>query len=314
MKALHNVNRGELVLGSVVFAGMLLVAFLGTKTDAVATDTFATSDFRSGGYAAFYTLLQREGVIVVPFEKRPAELDASIDTLIVAYPPAGAVPDARLAPDRAALKQWVSAGGRILAFGTSDPLAAIVAPKNAVTAPATIAPLAPVTKHVGQGAIVTAGDPRRFDNAHLGTGDDARAAYALGRPRHPGGVVAFDETLHGTLVDRTWWNVLDAPERVALGGIVLALLIALAGGALRLGPAVALRLAREPASDEFIAAIAALYRRSGARHAAIALLAHGARHVTGEAATQLRLLADLPSPSDRDLIAGARLARTIREG
>ena len=55
---------------------------------------------------------------------------------------------------------------------------------------------------------------------------------------------------------------MSVPVRVALAGAVLTILIALAGGALRLGPPVSLRAAREPASDEFIAAVAALYRRA----------------------------------------------------
>jgi len=44
------------------------------------------------------------------------------------------------------------------------------------------------------------------------------------------------------------------------------------------------------------------------------MLAAGARHATGETATRLRLLAERPTPDDRDLIAAAVLARTLREG
>jgi hypothetical protein len=312
--ALRRLRRGELLLGVLVFSALVAVAILGTKNDETATDTYSTSDFRSGGYAAFFTLLQREGVAVVPFEQRPAELDASVDTLIVAYPPGGAATDARLAPDRAALRRWVRAGGRLIALGTADPLAAIAPRTSAASLPPGVGAHALRTSHVGRGQVVIAGDPRRFDNARLANAGNARAAYALAQPRRPGGIVAFDETLHGTLIDRTWWQAMDAPQRVALGGIVLAILVALAGGALRLGPAVTLRAAREPASDEFVAAIAALYARSNARRAAIVLLAHGAQRATGEAATQLRALAERQTPTDRDLIASARLARIIREG
>ena len=75
-----------------------------------------------------------------------------------------------------------------------------------------------------------------------------------------------------------------------------------------------MRETREPASDEFVAATASLYERSRARHAALALLAHGARNANDAAAMQLRELAEREAPDDRDVIAGARLARISREG
>jgi hypothetical protein len=165
----------------------------------------------------------------------------------------------------------------------------------------------------GRGEIDAVSDPHPFDNALIAQADNARLAFALARPRG-GGAVAFDETLHGALIERRWWQAIDLPERVALAGIALAVLLALAGSALRLGPGIALREAREPASDEFIAAVAALYERNRARRAAIALLAAGAHAASGAAADELRRLAERQSPSDRDLIASAALARTIREG
>ena len=75
------------------------------------------TDYRSGGYAAFFSLMQREGIAVETFERRPAELDRRIDTLIVAYPPSGIDREARLEPDLAALRLWVSAGGRLVSLG-----------------------------------------------------------------------------------------------------------------------------------------------------------------------------------------------------
>ena len=72
-----------------------------------------------------------------------------------------------------------------------------------------------------------------------------------------------------------------------------------------------LRATREPASDEFIAAVAALYRRAHARRAAIALLANDAGGPS-ETAVQLRLLRERQSPSDADLIRSAALAHALR--
>jgi hypothetical protein len=162
--------------------------------------------------------------------------------------------------------------------------------------------------------VVVIADPHPFDNALIARADNARLAYALAKPRRAGGIVAFDEALHGALVDRRWWDVIGIPQRVALGGIALAVLAALIGSMLRLGPAVTLRVAREPASDEFVAAVAALYERTKSRRAAIALLAGGVRGASGDAVTQLQLLAERQTPTDRDLLTSAALARTIREG
>jgi len=47
-------------------------------------DTFSSFDAHSGGYRAWYELLGREGMHVERFEQRPAFLDSSVGTLIVA--------------------------------------------------------------------------------------------------------------------------------------------------------------------------------------------------------------------------------------
>jgi hypothetical protein len=57
-----------------------------------------------------------------------------------------------------------------------------------------------------------------------------------------------------------------------------------------------------------------LYARSGACRAALEMLAAGARNASGDPARELRLLAERQAPVERDLIAGAALARTIRAG
>ena len=302
MPILRGVRANDLVLAVLVLAGLALVALLKSTPPDAGLDTFASTDYRSGGYAAWYLLLEREGAAVERFERRPADLDPAIDTLIAAYPALPALENARRPADRGALAQWVHDGGRLIVLGADDPFAGDGPRLRALNTP------------YGRGEITSIRDPREFDNASITSGDNARLAFALARPRTAGGIVAFDEALHGTIVDRRWWDVIGVPQRVALGGIALAVLIALIGGALRLGPAVTLRAAREPASDEFVAAVAALYQRSGARRAALQLLAAGAHAASSDAARELRLLAERQTPNDRDLIAGAALARSIREG
>ena len=347
-----NLRASDLLLAVAVLAGMVLVAVLG-RTSGGGSDTFAASDFRSGGYAAWFTLLQREGITTQSFEHRPAELDARIATLIAATPVVPSDTGSRSAADQAALAGWVFAGGRLVAIGDGDAFqsagsqAAGVRPKMlTVRRPRgpLRGPLAIGIAHLaglsgdrfassrrdiallvdGGGAIVVrvpygrgeidyVGDAQPFANRWIAHADNARLAYALAQSGARG-AVAFDETLHGVLIERGWWQAIDVPERVALAGIALAMLIALAGSTLRLGPALVLREVREPASDEFIAAVAALYQRNGARRAAIALLAAGAQSAHGPAADELRRLAERQSPHDRDLIASAALARAIREG
>jgi hypothetical protein len=302
MRALRGIRATDVVLAALVLAGVVLTAFLQAAPQAAASDTFASTDYRSGGYAAWYELLRREGIAVERFEQRPADLDAAVDTLIAASPLVASGTAVRGPADRDALARWVYGGGRLIALGADDPLGGSGPRLRGLSTP------------YGRGEIVAVRDPHPFDNALLARAGNARLAYALAKPRRAGGIVAFDEALHGTLVDRRWWNVLAPAQRVALGGIALAVLAALAGSALRLGPAVRLRVEREPASDEFVAAVAALYERTKSRRAALALLAHGARNAGGEAGTRLRLLAERAAPTDRDLIAGAVLARSIREG
>jgi Domain of unknown function (DUF4350) len=347
-------HQGDAIRAALAVAGLTLVAVLTKPPAEPALDTYSVNDVRSGGYAAWEELLQREDVAVESFAGRPVELDGTIDTLIDAYGVAPLPDEVRLNADTRALAAWVRRGGRLVLLGrnaataaqeatllnrpaerragvSGDPLRAR-AFGGAVEALATFSPerfarsnpssrartlLADrggaliVRVPLGRGAIVYVSDPRLFDNAALARDDNARLAYLLARPRQPGRITAFDEALHGALLERGWLGTLTVPVRVALAGSVLTILIALAGGALRLGPPVTLRAPREPASDEFIAAVAALYRRANARRDAIAILAGGADG-PGETAVQLRMLRERQTPSDADLIRSAALAHALR--
>jgi hypothetical protein len=347
-------RRGDAIRAALAVAGLTLVAILTKPPAQPALDTYSVTDARSGGYAAWEELLQREGVAVERFQGRPIELDGTIDTLIDAYGVAPLPDDLRLNADTRALAAWVRRGGRLVLLGRNASTAAqeetllkrpgerpaplAGGPLRARAFGGTVEALATFSRErfvrgntpsrtrtlladrggalivrvpLGRGAIVYVSDPRLFANAALARDDNARLAYLLARPRGPGRITAFDEALHGALVARGWLGTLSVPVRVALAGAVLTILIALAGGALRLGPPVALRVLREPASDEFIAAVAALYRRANARRDAIALLA-GAADGPSATAVQLRLLRERRTPSDADLIQSAALAQALR--
>lgn len=174
----------------------------------------------------------------------------------------------------------------------------------------------------GRGTVLSIASAAVFENGALDRIDDARLAYLAGRPTKPFGVTAFDEAVRGVIAGRAWYRALDAPELVALSLAVLAGLLWLAYGIIPLGPAVRLTPPREPTSEEFLDAVAALYGRARAReHARDALIADARRAIdraprTGENADLARridALATAPVSDDAALLAVAQLARTARE-
>lgn len=173
----------------------------------------------------------------------------------------------------------------------------------------------------GRGEVIGISSAAFFENRALGRADDARLAFLAARPGH-GGAVAFDEAVRGDLVEKPWYRALDAPVLVALAVGALAGVLWLLYGIVPLGPPVRLRAAREPTSEEFVGAVAALYERARARdHARDALLADARRSLehaprTAEnAALAARVAAAATEPlaNDAALVALAQLARTARE-
>lgn len=164
---------------------------------------------------------------------------------------------------------------------------------------------------LGRGEIIAVSDTLPFTNANLALADNARLAYLLARPRRPGAIVAFDDGIHGALIDRPWYRALPIPLRVtlAIGGV--ALLLGLIGGSLRSGPAVRLEPPREPGSAEFVAAFAALHERIAARGEARDVLVQGTDAGDG----MRRFAAELAAPvrTDADLLARARRVYAIRK-
>ena len=174
----------------------------------------------------------------------------------------------------------------------------------------------------GRGEVIGVASAEPFENRALGTAGDARLAYLVGRPRAPGGVVAFDEAVRGDIVEKPWYRALTVPELVALAFAALAGLLWIAYGIVPLGPPVRLRAPREPTSEEFVDAVAALYQRARARdHAAEALLADARLALDRSAQTQenatlgQRIAAAVTEPltTDAALVGVAQLARTARE-
>jgi len=174
----------------------------------------------------------------------------------------------------------------------------------------------------GRGTVLSIASAAAFENGALSRIDDARLAYLAGRPSTPRGITAFDEAVRGNIVERPWYRALDAPELTALAIVALAGLLWLAYGIVPLGPAVRLTPPREPTSEEFLDAVAALYGRARARdHARDALIAEARRAVERAPsipenialARRIDALAAEPVRDDAALLAVAQLARTARE-
>jgi hypothetical protein len=177
-----------------------------------------------------------------------------------------------------------------------------------------------VRYRVGRGEVIGIATGTLFENRALGRGDAARLAFLAARPGH-GGVVAFDEAVRGDVVEKAWYRALDSAELVALAVAALAGVLWLLYGIIPLGPAVRLRQAREPTSEEFVDAVAALYERARARdHARDALVADARRRLelaprTAEntaLAKRVAAAATEPLANDAALIALAQLSRTAR--
>jgi len=84
-------------------------------------DSYSSHDTASGGYRAWYEMLQREKIGIERFEQRPAFLSGSLDTLIwaepIEYDPRQT---SNSKADVRALEDWVKAGGRFIYLGHDE--------------------------------------------------------------------------------------------------------------------------------------------------------------------------------------------------
>ena len=88
---------------------------------AVNVDTYSSYDAASGGYRAWYEVLQREGVRLERFERPLGFLDSRIDTLVWAEPSPGAASAGGASQGEiGALEAWVKAGGNLVYLGFDD--------------------------------------------------------------------------------------------------------------------------------------------------------------------------------------------------
>lgn len=341
IEALRRAPRLE--LGIVVLA-IAILTFAGVEREwakqraIVEPDSYSTHDSTSGGYRAWFEMLQREGVRVERFELRPVFLDRSIHTLIWADPlPFDPRQEFPTDNDLHALESWIREGGRLVYLGHDDAAAdagTLKLPHSKKPAggaqPYVAAQFAAagverfpavtnlrwasgkrttlladsrgalvVSYPYGKGEIVAAIDEPSFTNANIAKPDRARLAYALARPE-PGATVAFNESVHGFLTPEHWWAVVPRPFAIAIWCSLGVLLFAFAGAALRLGPPV-LPQSRDPNSAAFLDALAALFERGGAVRKSL---------LDAAASTKRAIAKALGLPDD---IASEKLAAEIEE-
>jgi hypothetical protein len=333
--ALRRLPLVEIVL---VVAAAIVLTWLGLlrqqseEAQKPLLDSYSSYDAHSGGYRAWYELLQREGVRVERFEERPPFLERGLDTLVWAEPlPFDPRQTENSSADISALEDWVKAGGRLLYLGHDDaaakkqllklPFSTNVKRKSgALIAPGLralgVERFSPVTAlrwkarpslsvlfadaagalvvrySYGKGEIVASIDETPFSNGRLARADHARLAYALARPRVGAGRVAFDEAAHGFMVPEHWWSVMPRPLVIAIVVACFALLIAFTGAAIRLGPPLVPPKRSGATSGEFIDSLAALLERGRAVHKA---LEDALRSTTRVVAVALGLPDDTPA-------------------
>jgi hypothetical protein len=344
-----------------------------------AIDSFSSYDSASGGYRAFYQLLGKLGVRVDRFERRPAFLDAGIDTLVYVEPydfDTRAVPLS--ASDLAALEAWVRAGGHLLYIGHDNvaakqgilwlPIttgeagrahAPVLAPELARAGVGHVTfetayrwkrwkhdfsvlvddghgPLA-VTYPFGRGRVTALIDEAIFRNDEIARPDRARFAYVLAAPGRADGVVTFDETPHGHIVATRWWDVVPRSFAIAIFFAIGAILVALAGAAIRFGPPIVPVERRDRSSADFIDAFSTLLERGGARRKASRDAARSTTHAIArslgasadaspdaiaagidrdELRSEYRKMLDVTAngfADDRNLVLGVALAQRLRK-
>jgi hypothetical protein len=121
-----------------------------------------------------------------------------------------------------------------------------------------------VTYAFGRGRVTALIDESLFTNASLARGDGARLAVALATPRRAAGSVDFDEAVHGHDIPERWWQVVPLPFAIALGVAGMAVLIAFAGAAMRLGPPLLPETHENRTTGDFIEALGSLFARGKA--------------------------------------------------
>jgi len=253
-------RRGLKLAAALAAAVIVLALVLGQVFPGPSGPTGSSYATAPTGLGAYATLLARSGHPVTRLREVPSRARLSTASTLVVLDPTQI-----LAPDVAALRRFVAAGGTLVAGG-QDPeawLSELVPdpPAWSSTGPTAAVPLLPAPQTVGVGEVVSAGegswsDPRGtlpilgapgapvVTTATLGAGEivlladssplqnrlldqAGNAAFGLALAGAPGRPVAFEEALHGYGATN---GLAALPQRWkwALVGAVLTALVAVA--------------------------------------------------------------------------------------
>ncbi len=325
-----------LVAVVLVLLGTALITSRAPESDAY-VDTFSSHDADVGGYLAFYRLLERSGRHVERFERPSEELDTRIRTLIVANNGSfyvRDVPNVERFVRAGGNLVWVSEGpdeadpawkplhfprftnvpkaiarGRQCALYPAASLRgvrriALASDRYERLQTNAFPPAVPLfgdrggaivaRYRLGRGIVTIVTDPTIFANRSLARDDNARLALAL-VPR--GGLVSFEETIHGFGSHKGAWNVFPAPMQLAVILAIAVAVLAWIGANLRVIPLVALAPPSDANASLYIASLGALLRRGHATSRAANDL------VTSTFAACARALGLTRAAGERELIA-----------
>jgi len=299
--------RWETIAGSAALVALALLAILranqGEQPQLSAPSTF---EYGPGGYAALYDLLQREGVNVGRFERPHALLSHVRGTLVLAQTPTELIVGhgGLGRNDLTALRDWVRAGGRLIALSppygdAGDTLLGIPASRKSEVPASHAVPFARLPAnarvHRVSGDFSVEFDDRAAPKAlpllvsgsgivaleyRFGAGtviaftdpsifSNARLiqddnARFAYNLLAPGEKIVFDEAVHGYTTGNSLWSALPIPVHYALYLAVAALLFAVIGNLVRFEPPLQLPAADEPDSSAYLTAMASLLERAGA--------------------------------------------------
>lgn len=271
-------------------AALAVIVSVALASQAQPISTYSTFDTGINGFAALFNVLRVEGVPVERLQRPLGLLSSKVRVIaFTSTAPERSVGQALAydASDYKRLARFEKGGGRLVYFssGKSDPvLKQFKTYRLRVT----------VLQAAAFANAALAKNPRAIVRAY-----DALAGH---------GVVAFDERLHGYALDVTMWSVLPLPVRIAFWLVVLAVAIVLVEANVRFAPPIAQELPADRDSSAYIASMAALLRRAGARRAAIARFAKTAPHDD-----ELQQLAAIGRPADRALLRAAYLVSRSRK-
>jgi hypothetical protein len=172
-----------------------------------------------------------------------------------------------------------------------------------------------ISRPLGRGQVIALADSSSLANGHLAESDNAILAANLAA--FAKGPIYFDEYHHGFRERPTLAGVLFRPPLLwATLQALVALGLFVHAASRRFGAAIPLRPApRYRASAEYVAALAALYQRAGAKAAVLERLAQGFRREVGRA---LGLPANAPAARIAELAArrsgveASRVERVLR--